>query len=210
MKKKHTSLVFTVKSPARTWAREQAAHLSPDYLAQASAKLVRRLLAEDWMALPSPLGLFRSTGSEVDTRLLYSAAFDAAWSVASPHASPSGRYVWHADDNPSALETGPHGILQPPASAPTIDPASLRVILVPGLAFDRQGHRLGHGAGIYDRLLAPAQPTAMLVGLCFSPLLVDSLPAEPHDIPMDLVLTESSALFLPSAAPKLAHLLGTC
>lgn len=63
-------------------------------------------------------------------------------------------------------------------------------VVVPMLGFDDNLHRLGYGGGFYDRLLA-AQPQALKIGLCFELGHVDELPAEPHDVPLDMIITES-------------------
>ena len=79
-------------------------------------------------------------------------------------------------------------------------------IVVPGVALDAQGGRLGHGRGHLDRLLA--QSGALLVGLCFENRLVEAVPMEPHDVRMDVVATEKRMLYAPAAAAKLERLLG--
>lgn len=202
------SLVFTVKSQARTWAKKVRAGLDEEQIRRASEKIVRRLLAEDWMTLPSPLGLYRAAAGEVETSGLFTAASQGGWEVATPRAEADGTYSWREDGENAATEQGPHGILQPRAETTPVAPESLRVVIVPGLAFDRQGHRLGHGGGIYDRLLAPAQENALLVGVCIDALVAAELPAEPHDIGMDVLVTESGIRYMPTAEDKLVRLLG--
>jgi 5-formyltetrahydrofolate cyclo-ligase len=64
------------------------------------------------------------------------------------------------------------------------------VVIVPGLAFDRSGHRVGYGRGFYDRFLATLRPDALTVGICFSVQLVDEVPHGQGDRPVDLVMTE--------------------
>ena len=202
------SLVFTVKSQARTWAKNVRTELDGEQIRRASEKIVRRLLAEDWMTLPSPLGLYRAAAGEVETSGLFTAAAQGGWEVATPRADADGTYSWREDGEDVATEQGPHGIFQPSAEATPVAPGSLRVVIVPGLAFDRQGHRLGHGGGIYDRLLAPAQENALFVGVCFDALAAAELPAEPHDIGMDVLVTESGIRYMPTAEDKLVRLLG--
>ena len=75
---------------------------------------------------------------------------------------------------------------------PAIDPARLDLVLVPGLAFTKEGARLGRGGGYYDRLLTGCTARTHRVGVCFSTQLVASLPTEPHDQRVDRVITESS------------------
>lgn len=68
----------------------------------------------------------------------------------------------------------------------------IEMIVVPGVAFDRSGRRLGRGKGFYDRLLADT--SAVKIGICYEFQLVDELPAEKHDIPMDIVITEKTTI----------------
>jgi 5-formyltetrahydrofolate cyclo-ligase len=81
-----------------------------------------------------------------------------------------------------------------------VDPAELDLILAPGLAFDRQGGRLGYGKGYYDRLLPRTRPDATKLGTCFECQLFAEVPRLPHDIVMDGVVTEK-AVYWPSTTP---------
>jgi len=69
-------------------------------------------------------------------------------------------------------------------------PEDIDVAVVPGLAFDRRGHRVGYGGGFYDRFLGRLRPDALTVGICFSVQLVDEVPHGRGDRPVDLVVTE--------------------
>lgn len=84
------------------------------------------------------------------------------------------------------LRPGPFGIGEPISS-----PIQLRpdVMLVPGLAFSSEGFRLGRGAGFYDRFLGATSVDLIKVGICFDFQMVPELPVEPHDVPMDLLIT---------------------
>ena len=84
------------------------------------------------------------------------------------------------------LAVGAYGIEEPTGPAFT-DEERIECIVVPGVAFDRHGNRLGRGKGYYDRLL-PRLPQAHKIGLCFPFQLVDEVPAEPFDIQMDEVI----------------------
>jgi 5-formyltetrahydrofolate cyclo-ligase len=84
------------------------------------------------------------------------------------------------------------GILEPPASSPELKPELFDMVLVPMIAFDRLGHRLGYGGGYYDRFLAKVRPDCLRIGLCFELGFLDSdLPARDHDVSLDGVITES-------------------
>jgi 5-formyltetrahydrofolate cyclo-ligase len=74
------------------------------------------------------------------------------------------------------------------------------MVVVPGVAFDQCGHRLGYGKGFYDRVLCRKEEGRLLVGLCFELQLVCALPAEVHDVAMDLLITEERVLRMDQAA----------
>lgn len=96
-------------------------------------------------------------------------------------------YEVHGEDD---LLGGSYGIMEPdPKHATPADASQAEVIFVPGLAFTREGHRLGRGRGFYDRTLATLPRTVLRVGLCFAPQIFDSLPVEDHDQKVDLVLS---------------------
>jgi 5-formyltetrahydrofolate cyclo-ligase len=92
-----------------------------------------------------------------------------------------------------ACEPDAWGVPVPRDHAP-VPAAAVRVALVPGLAFDRRGHRLGRGAGVYDRFLATLPASAWRIGIVPSARLVDALPAEAHDIAMHAIVTEDGCL----------------
>ena len=92
------------------------------------------------------------------------------------------------------LEPGYRGILEPPTTAPRIEPADVDVFVVPGLRFDRSGRRLGRGGGHYDRLLARAREGALCIGMCYADQILDRLPAEAWDVPMSLVVSDRGVI----------------
>ena len=84
------------------------------------------------------------------------------------------------------------GVHEPdPAHGTPLDPGEIDVVLVPGVAFSRDGGRLGRGAGYYDRFLARLNPTALKLGVAFSCQLFDTVPLEPHDVILDQVICET-------------------
>lgn len=87
------------------------------------------------------------------------------------------------------LVSGVWGLKEPnPLRCPEIEPARLDCILVPGVAFDLQGNRMGYGAGFYDRLLSDPELVAPRIAACFPEQLVDSIPTEAHDLPVDTLV----------------------
>ena len=92
--------------------------------------------------------------------------------------------------NVAELRPGAFGILEPPSHSPVLGADRTGVlVVVPGLAFDRAGNRLGSGKGYYDRVLT-GYPLAQRVGLAFAAFVVSPLPADPWDVPMHAVVTE--------------------
>jgi 5-formyltetrahydrofolate cyclo-ligase len=87
------------------------------------------------------------------------------------------------------LSRGPYGIMEPKSSCTARPAGRMDLIIVPGVAFDGKGGRLGRGAGYYDRLLAKAKGV-FKVGLCFREQLVKKIPMKAHDIRMNKVITD--------------------
>lgn len=89
------------------------------------------------------------------------------------------------------MEKGAYGILEP-KTVRKADENNIDVILVPGLAFDRNGGRMGFGKGYYDRLLESSK--AVKIGLCYDFQILEKIPTESHDVPMNFVITEKEIL----------------
>lgn len=89
-----------------------------------------------------------------------------------------------------AMEEGAHGIPNPAAGAPQATPD---LVLLPMNGFDRDGFRLGYGSGFFDRTLAALERRPVVIGICFELGRVDTIRPQPHDIPMDYVVTEAGA-----------------
>lgn len=94
------------------------------------------------------------------------------------------------------LQLHPYGFLQPPPSDP-VPPERLDLALVPGLAFDEAGNRLGYGEGLYDRLLPHLRAGVPVVGVVPGALVLARLPAEPHDQRVTHLVTEGGVRRLP-------------
>ncbi len=87
--------------------------------------------------------------------------------------------------NPMAMKPGAFGILEPQGDP--VSPVQLDLIIVPGVAFDATGNRMGRGKGFYDRLLAGTSATT--IGVCYAEQYYLSIPTEPHDVPLNDVIT---------------------
>lgn len=132
--------------------------------------------------------------SEVDTLPLITDALARGKGVVVPVVRPDATeldHSWVVSLAPDDLEPGIFGTRQPRH----LRPADIRlcdVIIVPLLGFDRAGHRLGYGKGYYDRLLARSPATA--IGVAFAAQEIDLVPRDPHDHPLDWIVTETEVI----------------
>lgn len=110
-----------------------------------------------------------------------------------PLLQPDNDLDWSAYDGPESLRSATRGLLEPTGPRLGLDAITRAdVVLVPGLAVDRRGHRLGRGGGSYDRALARVPQDALVCALLHEGELVDEVPVEPHDRPVDAAATGTS------------------
>ena len=164
--------------------------LAPEAVAEKSAAIHARLRALDSFAAARALLCYAaSKDNEVDTLPILRALLAAARPVFVPVAEPGGRMRWSRLEAPGELVPARFGILEPPPARQRFEPfPAPSICLVPGLAFTRDGFRLGYGGGYYDRFLAGYG--GVTVGLAYACQLRAALPCAPHDVPMRYVLTE--------------------
>jgi 5-formyltetrahydrofolate cyclo-ligase len=140
---------------------------------------------------------FFGFGDEPVTDQLHEGVWQAGGSLLLPRVEGSIiAAVPHRPDGP--LETAVLGVLEP--TGRSVDPATIDTVIVPAVAFDREGHRLGYGAGFYDRFLTSLAPGCMVLGACLAPQLVDHLPADEHDVTVPTVVTDE-AVVSPEQSP---------
>jgi 5-formyltetrahydrofolate cyclo-ligase len=152
-----------------------------------------RLIRDALLALPETqmagtIAAYVSIGNEPDTRGLIYALWKRGSYVLLPLLQPDGDLDWASYEGPDSLRPGPRGLLEPaepPRGAHAITSADL--VIVPALAADRRGARLGRGGGSYDRALARVGPAVPAIALLYDGELLDELPAGPHDQPVRAV-----------------------
>jgi len=134
--------------------------------------------------------------SEWDTLPLVRAALAAGKTVAVPRVDKASRMLeLHAIADPRAdIVASDQGIPEPRPACPQVPRDAIDFVLVPGVAFDLAGRRLGYGGGYYDRLLPLLSPRALRVAGAFEVQLVDRVPAAPHDLAVDAIVTESRTI----------------
>ncbi|MDR3232870.1 MAG: 5-formyltetrahydrofolate cyclo-ligase [Planctomycetaceae bacterium] len=159
--------------------------------------LVQRNLRQYLTAFLKPsagLMTYISFGSEVVTKNIEDFFPSLCRFLAVPMIQ-NGEIVPVRIESGDELEAGTFGILEPKPPvyrdrSRQIALDDIDVVLVPGLAFDRSGSRLGRGKGYYDRFLKKLKPSALKIGLAFECQIFDEIPADGSDVPLDLVITE--------------------
>lgn len=136
------------------------------------------------------MALYAPAHNETDTGLILAAAFQAGKRVLYP-AVCGHQMVLRRVDRVEALQEGAFGILEPCPTGVDHEADEADLIVVPGVAFDLSGHRIGYGKGFYDRFLQHPGRRAHLVGFCHDFQVTDrTIPADIHDIPMEIIVSD--------------------
>jgi len=141
------------------------------------------------------VSLYLSTRHEIPTRYIARAMWDACCEVCVPAWNEAeGRYGLCELHPVMRLITGKHGIREPEEQIPVM-PWNMDAFILPGLAFDPRGGRLGYGKGIYDGILSKAKPSTIKIGICYDWQILDELlPVEPHDMCVDWVVSDKRVI----------------
>lgn len=141
-------------------------------------------------------------GSEIDTRPLIADALSRGKRVALPRVDPLSKNLrLFSIDADSVFERSKWGIDEPLLTAPPVAVGELDFVLVPGLAFDAHGNRLGYGRGYYDRLLGALSPGATRMAMAFTCQIVAVVPTSPTDEKIDRLVTAASTTRFTHAKP---------
>jgi len=175
--------------------------LLPEQAARMSRLAQQRLVATKLFAAARSLALYSPVRKEVDTRGIFSIACRQGKQVYYPRVA--GKHLHFVPiSRTEQLVPGAFGVLEPAAD---LKPGQQvpDLILVPGVAFDRCGHRLGYGRGFYDRYLARCCDKAVRVGFSYSFQLYDALPVDAHDQSLDVLVTDAETITWRSVLPGL-------
>jgi 5-formyltetrahydrofolate cyclo-ligase len=152
----------------------------------AAARFIRdALLDAPQVQMAGTIAVYYSIGTEPDTHGLVFALWKRGSYVLLPVLRPDGDLDWASYEGPESLVAGPRGLREPGEPPRGVDAvARADAVLVPALAVDGAGRRLGRGGGSYDRALARVGPLVPLIALVYDDELVEHVPAESHDIPV--------------------------
>lgn len=188
------------KATVRQEMRAQRAGLPGPEREAASERLAAALPAHPSVARLAPGPVLVPVGhrSEIGTDPLAERLVAAGWTLVRPRSDPAHTHIdavaWPLD---RSLVPGYAGIPEPTADAEVFDPTRLVLILVPGVGFARDGHRIGSGLGFFDRFLASVFDQGgrpVLIGIGYALQLVDTLPSEPHDVALHGLQLEGHSL----------------
>ncbi|MBX3221976.1 MAG: 5-formyltetrahydrofolate cyclo-ligase [Labilithrix sp.] len=186
---------FKVKAELRKRIRGVRKTAPLEACAERSAKIVASLEAHAAVEEARAVALFWPIVErhEVDLRPLDASLRARGVRVAYPSIDPdTGDMVFRFVDDPSALEDAGYGFAEPAKDAP--EASDLGVIVVPALAVDPTGHRIGYGAGYYDRTLPKYAPPAVSIAVAYDYQLVAEVPATPGDVQVAWIVTDQRTI----------------
>lgn len=175
------------KQELRKNIKIQKGHFTEQALREMSFLAISRLLQHPQLKAARTVMLYYSLPDEVDTHTLADTLLLGQRTIVLPQVTGEGTMQLRRYTGPASLAPGAYGIMEPTGSV-FADYASVDLAIVPGIAFDREGRRLGRGKGFYDRFL-PLIPGAYKIGLCFPFQIADCIPTDSHDIRMDEVVS---------------------
>ena len=189
------SAISEEKKALRRQVRQKLTALSPEELAASDRALFERVLSLPQVkAAKTVFAFWGIKGKEPETPLLIAELIAQGKTVCLPRMLPGHlmELPRYCPDQPM-IDAG-FGIKEPDRSAPLIAKDQVDLVLVPAVAYDRRGYRLGFGGGYYDRWLEDY--TGATVGMCRDAVLQETVPTESHDAKVDTLVTETMCLSL--------------
>lgn len=178
------------KQALRRDVKAQAITLSEDYLRDSDAAICRVLLALSELKAANTVFAFCPVAGEPGILPVLEALLAAGKTLALPRCTAPGMMEARLVKDLKGLVPGRYGIRSPGEDCPLVPWEAFTFAILPCVAADREGNRLGHGGGYYDRFLAQAPRSMISAVVCRTALMRPMVPVEPHDIPAALVVTE--------------------
>jgi len=190
-----TGALLLKKTKIRKTVLKQRRGLSASKKKQYELHMLNSLRTWDVFKEACIIHIFLSKADEPETSQIIELAWKSGKQIGVPCVLPDTLELFHSQLNSfEDLCPGALGVLEPsPEQRTALNPESYDLVIVPGVAFDRQGGRLGYGKGYYDRFLD--QSHAFRLALAFDFQLLETVPTEIHDVPMDGILTENGIYF---------------
>jgi 5-formyltetrahydrofolate cyclo-ligase len=181
--------VHLEKASLRSQVLESRGRLTAAERAAAGRGIRDSVLSLPELQMAGTVAVYYSVGAEPETRGLVFGLWKRGTYVVLPVLREDGDLDWASYEGPDSMVPAARGLLEPGAARRGVETvARADAVLVPALAVDRAGNRLGRGGGSFDRALARVGPMIPLIALLYDDELVDHLPAEPHDVPVRAVV----------------------
>ncbi len=183
-------MIQQAKERLRLKMRQMRAYHTQQEMLTTSLAIRERLLADDVIKKAHTIAAYASLPDEVNTEMLIDILFEQGKKILLPVVEGNNMY-WRAYDGKQDMKRGVFSIMEPRnGEVVALDDCTKPiVVIVPGMAFDALGHRLGRGKGYYDRTLFKIrQKNIILIGICYPWQMVGSVPTEGHDIMMNKVI----------------------
>lgn len=182
------------KSALRSSVRAARRAITGDARADAARAVARRVMRLPEMAGVRAAALFGPTIEEIDVSVLEGLLRDDGVRIAYPRITGPRELALCWVTDPATCEIGPLGVLAPSADTPEAALGELDVVIVPGVAFDATCNRLGHGKGYYDALIERLPESVVTIAVAYDEQIVEHVPCESHDRPVDIIVTPSAVL----------------
>ena len=176
------------KAGLRRWMRQRLEAAEKEALERADEQICKRLRQLPEFKRAHTVMAFAPMPGEINIRPLLAELIAGGRRLCLPLITGPGIMEARQAVEAARLKTNSYGIAEPLPDAPLIEPGDIELVLIPGLAFDRNLWRLGHGGGYYDRFLAACG--AFRLGLARELQIVEDLPHEPHDMRLHALLSE--------------------
>lgn len=177
------------KQEIRDYIKRQKALLSSKEKSSAAQAVYNKLSALRQISDSSKILLYHSLPDELSTQLIIKKLYDEK-ELYLPRVN--GVNLEILPYTPSSLKTGSFNIKEP-AGNNIINIADINLVVVPGVAFDLHGNRIGRGKGFYDRLLNDT--SAIKIGICYDCQIINYIPNEPHDIKMNIIISDKRIIY---------------
>lgn len=183
------------KTTLRNTVRQALATMTDEDYHRQSLAVLNKVLQEPYIIEANTIGMTISNKPEVDTILIIEALWKLGKKVAVPKCHPKTRGMsFYAIESFAQLETVYMHLREPiPAKSEFVDANEMDIIVVPGVVFDPYGYRIGYGGGYYDRYVLNYNK-GKLMSLLFDEQIIDCVPTEAHDCPVDIIVTPTKRI----------------
>jgi len=186
--------IRAAKRATRAAAREARDAVDPTERRLAAQALSHTLLALPELDSARIVLAFAALPTEIDPAHAVWRLRARGAAIAYPRIESPGILAIHLVGHELELVAGPFGLAQPSEHAPHAPRDAVDAVIMPGVAFDERGHRLGYGGGYYDRLIPTLHPDCLRIGIAFDEQILPEVPAETHDAPVHILVTPTRVI----------------